>query len=174
MNELYTFRPAARADLPMLQRWRAHPEVLPWWGEWHHPEAELESHLADPAMALWIVEHRRRPFAYAQDYDCHAWDPHPFSHLPPGARGLDQYIGEPDMLNRGHGSAFLRQHCSRLFSAGVPALGTDPHPDNARAIRAYEKAGFMQVSGPVETRWGRAILMENWPQKVSTGKSMPV
>jgi len=41
--------------------------------------------------------------------------------------------------------------------------GTDPHPDNARAIRAYEKAGFAAVSGPLDTRWGRAILMESWP-----------
>jgi aminoglycoside 6'-N-acetyltransferase len=75
---------------------------------------------------------------------------------------MDQYIGEPDMLDRGHGSVFLRQQCDRLFAAGVPAIGTDPHPDNHRAIRAYEKAGFVTASEPVETRWGRAILMERW------------
>lgn len=76
---------------------------------------------------------------------------------------MDQYIGKPDMLGRGHGTAFLRQQCTRLFEEGVPAIGTDPHPDNVRAIRAYQKAGFKIVSGPVDTRWGRAILMENWP-----------
>jgi aminoglycoside 6'-N-acetyltransferase len=149
--------------LPLLRRWRESPEVLPWWGAWQHAEAEFEAHLADPAMALWIVEHDGRPFAFAQDYACHAWDPHPFSYLPPGSRGLDMYIGEPDMLNRGHGSALLRQHADRLLAAGAPALGTDPHPDNLRARRAYAKAGFKEVSGPVETRWGRAILMERWP-----------
>jgi aminoglycoside 6'-N-acetyltransferase len=67
------------------------------------------------------------------------------------------------MVGLGHGSAFVRAHCERLFAAGAPAVGTDPHPDNARAIRAYEKAGFRAVTGPVETRWGRAILMENHP-----------
>jgi aminoglycoside 6'-N-acetyltransferase len=151
----------------MLVRWRAEPEVIRWWGAWQHAKAEFEAHLADPAMAMWIVEHvapgqPSRPFAYAQDYDCRAWDPHPFSHLPSGARGVDQYIGEPDMLDRGHGTAFLREQCDRLFAEGAPAIGTDPHPDNLRAIRAYEKAGFSVVSGPVETRWGRAILMERW------------
>jgi aminoglycoside 6'-N-acetyltransferase len=80
--------------------------------------------------------------------------------LPPGSRGIDQYIGEPDMLGLGHGSAFVRAHCERLFEAGAPAVGTDPHRDNGRAIRAYEKSGFRAVSGPVDTRWGRAILME--------------
>jgi aminoglycoside 6'-N-acetyltransferase len=168
MSVPYRFRPAAMADLPMLLRWREEPEVLRWWGVWQHAEAELGAQLADPAMAMWIVEHVEpgrppRAFAYAQDYDCHAWDPHPFSHLPPEARGIDQYIGEPDMLGRGHGSAFLRLQCERLFEEGAPAIGTDPHPDNARAIRAYEKAGFRIASGPVETPWGRAILMENWP-----------
>ena len=162
-NGPYHFRPVVPADLPLLRRWRDEPEVLPWWGVWEYPEAELAAHLADEAMALWIVEHRGRPFAFAQDYDCHAWDPHPFSYLPPGSRGVDLYIGEPDMLDRGHGSALLRQACDRLFASGVAAIGTDPNPDNIRAIRAYEKAGFVAVSGPVETRWGRAILMERRP-----------
>ncbi len=66
------------------------------------------------------------------------------------------------MVGRGHGSAFVRLHAERLFAAGAPAVGTDPHPDNLRAIRAYQKAGFAAVSGPVQTRWGRAILMERW------------
>ena len=66
------------------------------------------------------------------------------------------------MVGQGHGSAFVRQHCARLFDAGAPAVGTDPRPDNARAIRAYEKAGFVIASAPMDTRWGRAVLMENW------------
>jgi aminoglycoside 6'-N-acetyltransferase len=35
---------------------------------------------------------------------------------------------------------------------------TDPDPENARAIRAYEKAGF-EKRGLVETPDGRALLM---------------
>lgn len=164
MSELvgYHFRPATGADFPLLLGWRAMPDVLRWWGPWDDAEADFERHFADPNIAMWIVEHEGRPFAYAQDYDPHAWDPHPFSHLPRGSRGIDQYIGEPEMLDRGHGTAFIRQQCERLLAAGAPAVGTDPHPDNLRAHRAYEKAGFTAVSGPVETRWGRAILMERW------------
>jgi aminoglycoside 6'-N-acetyltransferase len=144
----------------LLERWRAMPHVVAWWGA---PEVEAAAEaLADPRIALWIVEHDGRPFAYAQDYAPHDWDDHPFAHLPPGARGIDHYIGEPDMLDRGHGSAFIRAHCARLFAAGAPAIGTDPHPDNGRAIRACEKAGFSIASEPLDTRWGRAVLMEQW------------
>lgn len=64
------------------------------------------------------------------------------------------------MLGRGHGSALIRAHRDLLFAAGAAALGADPHPDNLRARRALEKAGFRLTSGPIETRWGRAVLME--------------
>ena len=156
----YHFRSVIRADFPLLLRWRKAPDVLRWWGAWDDDEADFRSQYTNPNIAMWIVEQGGRPFAYIQDYDPHAWDPHHFSYLPPGSRGIDQYIGEPDMLDRGHGTAFLRQHCDRLFAAGAPAIGTDAHPDNLRARRAYEKAGFTAVSGPVDTRWRRAILME--------------
>jgi RimJ/RimL family protein N-acetyltransferase len=49
-------------------------------------------------------------------------------------------------------------------NCSLPALqrSADPHPDNLRSIRAYEKAGFVIISDPLETRWGRAVLMECW------------
>ena len=154
----YSFRPVTRADLSLLREWRSRPHVVRWWGP---PDVEDPAEtLAEGDVSMWIVEHEERPFAYAQDYVPHDWDDHPFAHLPPGSRGIDQYIGEPDMLDRGHGSAFVRAHVERLFAAGAAVVGTDPHPDNARAIRAYEKAGFVIASDPLDTRWGRAILME--------------
>ena len=163
----YRFRRFTRADLDLVARWRAMPHVIQWWGD---PELEDEAGKADdPRIAMWIVEHDGRPFAFAQDYDVHGWEPHPFSHLPPGSRGIDHYIGEPDMLDRGHGTAFIRAHLRRLFDAGAPAVGTDPHPDNHRARRACEKAGFVATGGPVETRWGRAILMECWANAPARG-----
>ena len=129
----------------MLARWRSMAHVVEYWGPADvEPDGEK---LADPRIALYIVEHRGRPFAFAQDYSPHDWSPHPFAHLPAGSRGIDQYIGEPDMLGRGHGPAFVRLHCDRLFAAGAPAVGTDPHPDNWRARRAYAKAGFVEEVG---------------------------
>ncbi len=131
------------------------PHVMEWWGD---PSVEPEDQKAeDPRIRMWIVEFSGRPFAYAQDYDVHAWPDHHFAHLPPRSRGIDQYIGEPDMLDAGHGTAFVTAHVNRLFALGTPAIGTDPHPDNLRAQAAYRKAGF-EVAGPViETQWGIAL-----------------
>ena len=159
---VHAFRPVTPADLPLLRRWRAQPHWVEWWGPVEPDDRFFEEAMADPHTAAWIVELEGRPLAYAQDYDPHAWPRHHFAHLPPGSRGVDQSIGEPDMIGRGHGSAFVRAHCERLFAAGAPAIGTDPHPGNARAIRAYEKAGFTIAAGALDTIWGRALLMERW------------
>lgn len=153
----YRFRSVTIADLALLRDWRRRPHLVKWWGA---ADDEPEDALSDPRVAMWIIEHEGRPFAYAQDYSPHDWPAHHFSRLPAGSRGIDQYIGEPDMIDRGHGSIFVRLHSERLFAAGAPVIGTDPHPDNRRAIRAYEKAGFKMVGEPLDTDWGRAVLME--------------
>ena len=159
----YHFRSVTEADLPLIARWRTTPHVIEWWGA--PSEEDEREKLTDARIAMWIVELEGHSFAFAQDYDVHGWSPHPFSHLPPGSRGIDQYIGEPDMLGHGHGSAFVRLHVGRLFAAGAPAVGTDPHPSNLRARRAYEKARFEMTGGPVDTRWGHAVLMECWADR---------
>ena len=154
----YGFRPMTTYDLPMVRRWLETPEVRRWWGD---PDSEislLEEDLGDPRMRMWIVAHEGRPFAYIQDYDPHDWAMHHFGHLPPGSRGIDQFIGEPDMIGRGHGSAFIRAHVDRLFAEGAPVVGTDPDPSNARAVRAYQKAGFTAMSAQ-ESPWAPALLM---------------
>jgi aminoglycoside 6'-N-acetyltransferase len=158
----YTFRSVTPADLPLLREWRCRPHWVEWWGALEGDDGFFEEAMADPHTNAWIVELDGRAFAYAQDYDPHAWPGHPFAHLPPSARGIDQSIGDPDLIGRGHGSAFVRAHCDRLIAAGALAIGTDPHPDNQRAIRAYEKAGFAIASQPLDTPWGRALLMERW------------
>lgn len=159
--EPYTFRRMTPTDLQMVNAWLMTPAVREWWvdedGEPSDPFDE--EGLARPAVAMWIVSHAGEPFAYIQDYDPHAWPGHHFSHLPLGSRGIDQFIGEPDMLGRGHGTAFIRAHVHTLMKNGVPAVGTDPHPSNARAIRVYEKAGFVRGEERT-TAWGRSLLME--------------
>ena len=159
----YGFRTMTRDDLPMARRWLETPEVRLWWRD---PDGEVglsEEDLDDPAMAMWIVSVEGRPFATIQDYDPHAWAGHHFGDLPPGSRGVDQFIGEPRMIGRGHGSAFVRAHADQLFAQGAPAVGTDPDPDNARAIRAYAKAGF--VAGRIQdTESGLLLLMTRYPR----------
>jgi aminoglycoside 6'-N-acetyltransferase len=153
----YTFRKATTCDLALLSGWQSQPHVRAWWGEDQPYDAEK---LDDPRVARWIVETDGKPFAFMQDYTVHGWDAHHFAHLPRGSRGIDQYIGDPEMLGLGHGSAFIRARLRSLFEAGAPVVATDPHPDNKRAIAVYKKIGF-DVLGPCqETQWGLILPMK--------------
>jgi aminoglycoside 6'-N-acetyltransferase len=156
----YRFRPAELADLPMLRRWIITPDVSRWWSDDDPFDA---ADLNDPNFAAWIVSLADRPFAYLQDYAVHAWPDHHFAHLPLLSRGIDQFIGEPDLLGLGHGPAFIRQHLAALFARGVPIVATDPHPENLRAIAAYRKAGFMVAGAPRDSAWGRIQPMQTAP-----------
>lgn len=94
-----------------------------------------------------------------QDYSVHGWEEHHFAALPDGSRGLDQYIGDPQMVGAGHGTAFIRARMTVLFGAGAPVLAVDPHPANARAIAVYSKLGFKPSGPPQETQWGLVLPM---------------
>ncbi|MVT52926.1 GNAT family N-acetyltransferase [Bradyrhizobium yuanmingense] len=156
MTQSYTFRPMTAADMPLIRRWLAAPHVAEWW---HDPET-LEfvgGDLDHPDLAQFIVSRDGRPFAYLQCYRLGDWHVS-FGPQPVGTRGLDQFIGEADMLGRGHGSAFIRAFIDQLFARGVPRIVIDPSPSNARAIRAYEKAGFVPQH-EIVTPDGPALLM---------------
>jgi aminoglycoside 6'-N-acetyltransferase len=155
---MYEFRPMTADDLLLVQRWLGEPHVVRWWGKPDEQFDLVSGDLDQPAMSQFIVMRETRPFAYLQCYDPAAWDNGGLGPQPAGTRGIDQFIGEVDMLDRGHGSAFIRSFIDRLLIPETPRVVTDPDPANARAIRAYEKAGFRR-DRLVDTPDGRALLM---------------
>ncbi|HEY1544735.1 MAG TPA: GNAT family N-acetyltransferase [Xanthobacteraceae bacterium] len=154
----YTFRPATHDDLPLLRHWLDTPEAVRWWGDPVEQEALLREDLGNPQMTMRIVSCDGRPFAYAQDYEVHAWPQPHLADLARGSRAIDTFIGEPAMIGRGHGSRYLRMLAERLVAAGAPLIAIDPDAENVRAQRAYAKAGF-RMKGRVETESGPAVLM---------------
>ncbi len=142
----------------MLRRWLATPEPMRWWGDPAHEAALLQEDLDEPNMVMRIVSFDGRCFAYAQDYDVGVWPQGHFVHLPTGARAIDAFIGKPDMIGCGHGSAFLRLLARRLINEGAPAVVIDPAANNLRARRAYTRAGFAGET-VVSTDSGRVVVM---------------
>ncbi len=157
-RQVYSFRPMSTEDLPLIRRWLAEPHVSAWWGDPDEQFALVRGDLDHPAMDQFMVATEDRLFGYIQSYDPAAWPAPPFGTQPPRTRGIDQFIGEPDMIDRGHGSAFIRTFIARLLTEGTPRVLTDPDPANARAVRAYRKAGF-QPDRLVDTPDGLALLM---------------
>jgi aminoglycoside 6'-N-acetyltransferase len=157
----YVFRPITSADLPLIRRWLETPEVVRWWGDPDEQYALVGGDLDHPGMDQFIVTIGDRPFGYIQCYALSTWNSG-FGAQPPKTRGIDQFIGEPDMIGCGHGSGFIRQFADTLLSSGIPRVVTDPDPDNGRAVRAYAKAGF-QRDRVVDRPDGPALLMVRNP-----------
>jgi aminoglycoside 6'-N-acetyltransferase len=157
----YAFRPLAVADLPMIRRWLETPEVVRWWGDPAEQYELVRGDLTHPDMDQFIVSLDSRPFAYIQCYALSTWN-QGFGEQPPATRGIDQFIGEDDMIGRGHGSTFIRQFVDDRLRAGIPRIVTDPDPVNVRAVRACEKAGFARER-MVDTPDGPALLMVREP-----------
>jgi aminoglycoside 6'-N-acetyltransferase len=157
----YVFRPMTSADLSLIRRWLEMPDVARWWGEPDGQYALVSGDLDHPDMDQFIVALGDHPFGYIQCYALSTWN-QGFGVQPPKTRGIDQFIGEPAMIGRGHGSALIRQFTGALLASGIPRVVTDPDPDNGRAVRAYAKAGF-QSDRVVDTPDGPALLMVRNP-----------
>lgn len=157
----YAFRPMTTADLPLIQRWLTLPHVREWWGDPGEQYTLVSGDLDEPAMDQYVVSVAGSPFGYLQCYDLTAWNSG-FGTQPLGTRGIDLFIGEPKMIERGHGSALLRCFADDRLGKSAPRMVTDPDPGNGRAIRAYQKAGF-EKDRMVETPDGPALLMVRNP-----------
>ncbi|TAI66538.1 GNAT family N-acetyltransferase [Bradyrhizobium sp. Leo170] len=147
----------AAADLALIERWLALPHVREWWGDPSEQYALVSGDLDEPAMDQFIVSVDGSDFGYIQCYALTAWN-EGFGAHPKGTRGIDLFIGEPDMIGRGHGSALIRRFVIERLGQGAPRIVTDPDPNNARAVRAYEKARFEKVR-MIDTPDGPALLM---------------
>lgn len=155
---LYHFRRMSGTDLPLVRRWLEAPHVARWWGDPEEQFALVKGDLETAALEQFIVSADKRSIGYLQCYEQGRWPENGLGHHPPGTQGIDLFIGEADMVDRGHGSAFIRAFVERLLAAGAPRVLTDPDPANARAVRAYAKAGF-RSDRLVDTPDGPALLM---------------
>jgi aminoglycoside 6'-N-acetyltransferase len=154
----YSFRPVTPEDLSLISVWLGRRHVAEWWDDGEGGLAEIQQALTDPATRPQIVALDDRPIGYIQSYDPHLEEGHPYQDQPQGTLGIDQFIGEPDLVGLGHGSRFIAAFVDGLFLQGAARVVTDPHPANGRAIRAYQKAGFRSL----DTRhsvYGDVLLM---------------
>ena len=81
-------------------------------------------------MDQFIVSIDGRPFGYLQCYRMSDWDAG-FGPQPDGTRGIDQFIAEPDMIGRGHGSAFIRAFIEGLLRQRNAARHDRSRPDQS-------------------------------------------
>ena len=154
----YSFRPVTADDLPLLSAWLERPHVAEWWDDVQDKVAEIREAMAQASTQPFIVELDGRPIGYIQCYDPHLEEDHPYRDQPKGTLGIEQFIGEPELVGIGHGSRLVAAFVEGLFRGGAPRVIIDPDPKNGRAIRAYRTAGF-EPFGSRKSISGEALMM---------------
>jgi aminoglycoside 6'-N-acetyltransferase len=164
-------RPWREEDLPLIQKWMSDPRVLQYFGgrDDAHDEAKVRAiYEEDTVDQRCVFSFDGERIGYIQ-----------FCPMERGAFGfpqhervwgMDLYIGEPAFWNRGIGTQLVRAGAEQLFAQGYADRVTiDPEAWNTRAVRCYEKAGFvkrrlMPRSELHEGEWRDNWLMEWKPQ----------
>ena len=174
-----TLRFMTEHDLPMLHEWLNRPHIVEWWGgEEERPELdEVYEHylprvLAQESVTPYIAMLGSETIGYAQSYvalgSCDGWWQ---EETDPGVRGIDQSLANPAQLNKGLGTKLVCALADLLFSdPSVTKIQTDPAPGNHRAIRCYEKAGFVQEK-VITTPDGPAVYMVQSRQAYERARS---
>ena len=162
-----SFRRVEAGDLPMLRAWMERPHWREWWGD---PDAEA-GHVremvegrdtTEPYLALIDGE----PGGYIQvwyvgDHQNGSWlaDNPWLGELPADTVGVDLSLADPARLSKGIGSAMLGAFTAELRRRGHRTIIIDPDPQNGRAVRAYEKAGYRAIPALLG-RSGDSLIMQ--------------
>ena len=135
-------RAAAASDEALVGGWLSDPEIYAYWGGAPVPPDEIRAHCAvriEPGETVWpyIILEGDAPAGYLQ-----AW--RKFG----GDAGFDLFL-VPEARGRGIGSTALRLMAEYVTDVlRWPTVTIDPDRANARAIRAFTKAGFVALGSP--------------------------
>lgn len=148
----------------MVHQWLRRPHVAQWW---HDPPTLLElerdylpREKSESSTRAYIALLAEKPIGFIQSYVALGsgggwWE----LETDPGTRGIDQFLANSDQLGQGLGSTMVNTFVDQLFQdPAVTKVQTDPSPDNVRAIRSYQRAGFV-IDSEIMTPDGPALLM---------------
>jgi aminoglycoside 6'-N-acetyltransferase len=145
-GRLTALRPADAGDVERLVAWHADPGVARYWDGETFTRTEMAERLGRSDVEAWIVEERGEPVGYLQV--------HP--------DGIDMFL-VPPARGRGLGPDAARAMAEHLTQErGRTSVTVDPYAWNEGAVRAWARAGFVEVSrheagGEYTAPW---ILME--------------
>jgi RimJ/RimL family protein N-acetyltransferase len=168
---------ATDEDFAQLLAWRREPHVAAVWDEDEERGDDMtledvrEAYGAqteggqDPTASYFILLEDRpvgyvqwhRWGSYAEEARDMGWEPDERSW------GIDIFIGDPTELGKGLGPRAVDLVCRHLFTAeGASDVTLVTAADNARAQRAYEKAGMTKVRRVLDVDRRGGVRIKSW------------
>ncbi len=161
-EDTISFLPVEEQHISLLRKWLKEPHVTEFWQETQDEEKfriKFLKKFPERGVTAFIISVNSNPVGYIQYYEAckvgDGWWP----DAKPGTFGIDQFIGDPNLIGKGLGTAIIKKFVNHLFhKLKAEEIIADPEPKNERAIRAYEKVGFKAL-GEIKTPGGDALLM---------------
>jgi aminoglycoside 6'-N-acetyltransferase len=144
-------------DYKLMAKWLTTAELLDYYEGRSNPfclDKVIKKYAprakGEEAVIPCIIEHKEKPIGYVQYY---CVDPDEYNvgdniniknYIRP--HGMDLFIGETDNWNKGVGTIVVKSLISYLFeNENADIILIDPQTWNERAIRCYEKSGFIPM-----------------------------
>lgn len=150
-NQELSVRTLEPSDAILLKKWLSNPVVLEYYEgrDRPHDQALVQQHFYDEADATirCIILYESVAIGYIQFYEIDEEEKVEYGYGESSGNiyGMDQFIGEPAYWNRGIGSRLIKDTVQYLIhQLGATYIVMDPQAWNARAIRVYEKSGFVK------------------------------
>lgn len=151
---MISFRPLEETDFELLLEWLQRPHIKEWWDDGDDTIEKVREHysrdLDETKRFILLYSEQQTPAGYFQYYIKSG-----------GVIGIDQFLADPKILGKGIGTACILVFLQMIRERHAPwRVIIDPHPDNARAIRCYEKVGFCHYETVQDDAGGLAYMME--------------
>jgi aminoglycoside 6'-N-acetyltransferase len=135
-GERTVVRAATEEEVTLLAAWHADPGVSRYWDGETFTADQLRARLARPLVDAFVVEVDGEPVGYLQ-----AW----WEEDEPLRGGLDMFL-VPAARHHGLGPDAGRAVARHLRDVrGWAEITVDPYVWNDAAVRAWRKAGFVEV-----------------------------
>lgn len=156
-------------DASLLAKWLTDERVLEFYEGRDNPHdlekvKEVFYRKAERSITACLIEYSGHPIGYLQFYPSTTEDKDHYNYpLEESIYGMDQFIGEPEFWNRGIGSELVSKVANFLIDNGLASrVIMDPQARNERAIRCYEKCGFVKVKFLPQQELHEGVMQDCW------------
>ena len=137
-------------DYSLLLKWLSDERVLEFYEgrDKKYTLEEIKKHFSEKwedELFRVIIEYQGTPIGYGQIYKMYdeLYDDYNYPRSDEIVFGMDQFIGEPEYWSKGIGTKYTKMVFDFLKKErNADAVVLDPHKNNSRAIRMYQKSGF--------------------------------
>lgn len=150
-NQELCLRSLEFEDADLLVKWLSNPTVLQYYEgrDRAHDEELVQKHFYEDRYGITqcIIQYRSIDIGYLQFYviDEEEINKYGYTDFSGKIYGMDQFIGEPSFWNQGIGTQLIKETVKYLKNVKEAKIVVmDPQAWNTRALKVYEKCGFIK------------------------------